>query len=124
MRIGMRIGMRIFSAAAVIAFLAAFLAGPACAQEDHVLRYHEKEPDKTRQQLEADKAAERAYQRSLGNITDKGPVDPWGNERSLNEPKAESRSAPKATKTATKTVTKAAAKPAPAKPETKTGDTD
>ena len=36
------------------------------------------EPDKTPSDIEAEKAAERAYRRSLGNIPDKGPTDPWG----------------------------------------------
>jgi hypothetical protein len=109
--------MRIFLAAAVIAFLPAFLAGPICAQEEHIPQYREPEKEKSMQQKEADKAAERAYQRSLGNVPDKAPVDPWGTARSLNEPKAEPKSAK-----ATKAATKAAAKPAPVKPTN--GDTD
>ena len=111
--------MRIFCAAVTIVFLVPFLAVPAYAQtpDGHIPRYGEKDPDKTPQQKEADKAAERAYQRSLGNITDKGAVDPWGTARSLNEPKSDTKAAPKA-------ATKAAAKSAPVKPQTRTGDTD
>jgi len=118
--------MRIIRAAAMVAFSAAFLAGPVRAQapDGHVPRYGEKDPEKTQQQKEADKAAERAYQRSLGNITDKGPVDPWGSERSLTETKSGSKAETRSAAKTTKTATKAAAKPAPVKPESKTGDTD
>ena len=130
MRIGMRIGMGFVRAAAIIAFSAACLAGPASAQsaDGHVPRYGEKDPEKTQQQKEADKAAERAYQRSLGNVPEKGPVDPWGTARSLNEPKsqikAESKGAAKsAAKSAPKTAAAAAAKPA-AKPAAKLGDSN
>ncbi|HWG03845.1 MAG TPA: hypothetical protein VG271_02415 [Beijerinckiaceae bacterium] len=92
--------MRIFLAAA----LSAILAGPAYAQgEAPIPRYGETDKDKTRQQIQSEKAAQQAYQRSLGNIPDKGPSDPWGNVRSESAPKA-------------------AAKPVPAKP-TKTRST-
>ena len=36
------------------------------------------DPDKTPSDIEAEKTAQRAYKRSLGNIPDKGPGDPWG----------------------------------------------
>ena len=103
--------MRVFRAAAMIALLAG-LAGPAYAQAQAPLpRYGDiDKATKTPQQIEADKAAEKAYQNSLGNIPDKGPSDPWGNARSADAPKP-----------ATKSVTKAA-KVAP-KPQTKTGAT-
>ena len=83
--------MRVFRAALVIALL----AGPAYAQDKPVPRYGEVPKDKTEQEKAADKAAERAYQRSLGNIPDQGPTDPWGAVRS-DAPKA---SAAKAKKT-------------------------
>jgi hypothetical protein len=80
--------MRVFRAAMVIAFFAAFLAGPACAQQEKPMqKYGEPDKDKTAQEKDADKAAERAYQRSLGNIPDKGPTDPWGVVRSTDAPK-------------------------------------
>ena len=69
--------MRVVCAAAMIVML----AGPAYAQEKPVPKYGEETKDKTPQEKEADKAAERAYQRSLGNIPDQAPADPWGNVR-------------------------------------------
>ena len=98
--------MRVFCAALIIASI----AGAAYAQEDnHVQRYGEKPKDKTPSEINADKAAARAYQNSLKNIPDQGPVDPWGNARSPTAPKAaataskpatkSAKAAPKATKT-------------------------
>jgi hypothetical protein len=98
--------MRIFYAAAMLAVL----AGPAFAQQKPVPRYGE-DSSKTPQEIEADKAADKAYSKSLGNIPDQGPVDPWGNARSTDAPKS-----------AAKAASKSAAKTAPAKP-TKTGST-
>ena len=83
--------MRVFAAAAVIALL----AGPAYAQ-GAVPRYGETDKDKTPQQIEADKEAQRAYKRSLGNIPDQGPTDPWGNVRSDGPPKPAAKTAAKA----------------------------
>jgi hypothetical protein len=86
--------MRILAAALVLAVL----AGPACAQE-RVLKYGEEAKDKTPQQIQADKAAEQAYKRSLGNIPDQGPTDPWGTVRGNNDaPKASTAKAKKTTK--------------------------
>jgi hypothetical protein len=88
--------MRVFRAAAVIALL----AGPAYAQSQSVPRYGDTAKPKSPQEIEADKEAERAYQRSLGNIPDKGPSDPWGNVRSESAPKPVAKAAPaKRTKT-------------------------
>ena len=94
--------MRVLVAAAMLMLL----AGSALAQEEHVQKYGEQDKDKTPQQIRAEKEAERAYKKSLGNIPDKGPTDPWGTVRSTDAPK-----------TAAKPDT--AAKPA--KPKTKTG---
>ena len=81
----------------------AFLSAPALAQVDnHVPRYGEADKEKTNSQKAADKAAADAYQRSLGNIPEKGPSDPWGAARSTEAPK------PAPTKAA-----KAKARPAP-----------
>jgi hypothetical protein len=99
--------MRIFCAAAILALL----AGPAFAQQAAVPRYGEVAKPKTPQEIEAEKAADQAYQKSLGNIPDQGPVDPWGSARSTDAPKS-----------AAKAASKSAAKTAPAKP-TKTGST-
>jgi hypothetical protein len=89
--------MRVFAAAAIIALM----AGPAYAQEDHhVPRYGEADKDKTPQQIQSEKDAQKAYERSLGNIPDKGTSDPWGNVRSDGPPKAAAKTAPaKRTKT-------------------------
>jgi hypothetical protein len=100
--------MRVFSAAAIIALL----AGPAYAQDKPVPRYGDMGKAKTWGEMEQEKEAERAYKRSLGNVSDKGPVDPWGNARNVGEPKA-----------AAKADAKADAKTAPPKAKTKTGDT-
>jgi len=92
--------MRVLHAVAVIALL----AGPAYAQQKSVPKYGDAPVEKTRNQIEEDRAAESAYQRSLGNIPNQTPTDPWGNARSVDAPKA-------------------VAKPSPAKPRTKTGAT-
>jgi hypothetical protein len=96
--------MRVLCAAAMIALL----AGPAYAQQKSVPKYGDAPAEKTPSEIEQERANDRAYKRSLGNIPDQGPTDPWGNARSVDAPKA-----------ATKTV----AKPSPAKPRTKTGAT-
>jgi hypothetical protein len=103
----------IFHAAALSALLAvpvAYPATPASAQ-GAVPRYGEKDKDKTWGQMEQEKEAERAYKRSLGNVPEKGPVDPWGNARSVEAPKADAKAA------------KADAKAAPPKPKAKTDET-
>jgi len=93
--------MRAILAAAMIALLAT----TAFAQDNHVQRYGEKDKEKSPTEIQAEKDAERAYQRSLGNIPDKGPSDPWGAVRSGDAPKT--------------TTSTPAAKTA--KPKTKTG---
>jgi hypothetical protein len=96
--------MRIFSAAAMIALL----AGPVYAQEQQapMPRYGDLGKPKTPQEIQQERETDQAYKKSLGNIPDKGPVDPWGNARSTDAPK---------------TVDKTAAKAAPVKPRNKTG---
>ena len=85
--------MRVFVAAVMVALM----AGPAFAQQQPNVKYGEPEPDKTQAQKESDQKAERAYQRSLGSIQDKGSSDPWGIVRSDGSPpKNTSKSAPKA----------------------------
>jgi hypothetical protein len=90
--------MRVLAAAAMILLL----AGSAFAQ-DHMQGYGEKDKDKSPLQIQAEKDAERAYRRSLGNIPDKGPTDPWGSVRATDAPKTAAK---------------------PAKPKTKTGAAD
>src|ERR1700712_4467845 len=101
--------MKAFRAAALIGLLAspAFAQGSAAP----VPTYGEADKDKTPGQIETAKSAERAYRNSLGNVPDKGPVDPWGNARSVSEPKA------------AKAASKADAKAAAPKPKIKTTDT-
>ena len=79
----------------------ALLTGPALAQQGPA-RYGEPDKEKSATEKAAEKDAERAYQRSLGNIPDqqKGN-DPWGTVRSDNSP-------PKADKAATKPKAKSA----------------
>ncbi len=103
----------IFRAAALSALLAVALALPItpAAAQGAVQRYGEKDKEKTPNEKQLDKDAERAYQRSLGSVPEKGPVDPWGNARSVEAPKGDAKSAAKADKAA------------PPKPKTKTGDT-
>ena len=79
-------------------FIIAALAGPVFAQDDHVQRYGETDKEKTDVQKAAEKADQRAYQKSLGNIPDQGPTDPWGAVRSNDAPKS-ATAKPKKTKT-------------------------
>jgi len=87
------------------------LAGPALAQQTPIQKYGE-DKDKTPADLRAEKEAERAYKRSLGNIPEQKSSDPWGTVRSDNAaPKAAAKAPPakpKAAKTeAVKTETTA-----------------
>jgi hypothetical protein len=77
--------MRVLGAAAMIALL----AGPAYGQgtETHGSP-KEPPPPKSKTEIESDRAAERAYKNSLGNIPDRAPADPWGGARNLEAPKA------------------------------------
>jgi hypothetical protein len=87
--------MRVFRAAAVIALL----AGPAYAQQAPVPRYGD-DKGKSPQDIAAEREAEKAYKKSLGNIPEQAPADPWGNVRSNSAPKAVAKDAPvKRTKT-------------------------
>jgi hypothetical protein len=81
--------MRVFCAVAVIALL----GGPAYAQ-GAVPRYGETDKEKSPQEMESDRRAEKAYKKSLGNIPDQGPTDPWGNVRSDGAPKPAAKGAP------------------------------
>jgi hypothetical protein len=94
---------KVLGAAAIIALL----AGPVFAQQAPVQRYGEKDKEKTPNEIQAERDAERAYQRSLGSVPAKAPVDPWGIARPAEAPKGEAKSA---------------AKTASPKPKTKTGE--
>jgi hypothetical protein len=102
----MKILGNILGAAAVIALL----AGPAYAQTAPVPRYGDVDKDKTPQEKEAAKEAERAYQRSLGNIPEQKSGDPWGAVRSDNAPKAAAKTTAKTSAPKPKAKTDSAAK--------------
>lgn len=57
-------------------------------------------PPKTKQEIESERAAERAYQNSLSRIPDQGPTDPWGNVRSDNAAKSAAKPKQRAKPTA------------------------
>jgi hypothetical protein len=82
--------MRIFYAAAFIALL----AGPALAQSQSVPKYGEIDKTKSPSEIAAEKDAEKAYKRSLGNIPEQKSSDPWGAVRSDNAPKAVAKDVP------------------------------
>ena len=81
--------MRIFCAAAVVALL----AGPAYAQSQPVPRYGDLK-GKSPQEIAAEREAERAYHKSLGNIPEQKATDPWGTVRSDNAPKTVAKDPP------------------------------
>ena len=90
--------MRVIAAAVIMAFL----AGPAFAQDKPIPKYGEvDDKEKTPAEKQAERDAEAAYKRSLGNISAQKPVDPWGNVRSDNTPKPEAKAPAKKTKTGT-----------------------
>jgi hypothetical protein len=88
--------MRLALAAVIITALTV----PAFAQDNHVPRYGEADKEKSQTEKDADKAAADAYKRSLGNIPDKGPGDPWGTVRS-DTPKAATAKTTKSKKAGT-----------------------
>ena len=73
--------MRVLRAAAMIALL---VAGPAYAQRAPAAP---QEPPKSPNQIEQEKANENAYKKSLGNIPDQPPADPWGGARAVEPAK-------------------------------------
>jgi hypothetical protein len=91
--------MRIILVAAMISLLTT----TAFAQDNHVQRYGEADKEKSATEIQAEKDAQRAYQKSLGNIPDKGPTDPWGAVRSDSPKTATSTPAAKTAKSKTKT---------------------
>jgi hypothetical protein len=87
--------MRVFLAAALIALL----AGSAYAQ-GQVPQYGDTAKSKSPQEIQSEREVEKAYKRSLGNIPEQGPTDPWGNVRGDSAPKPVAKAAPsKKTKT-------------------------
>ena len=96
----MKILARILGATVVMASL----AGPALAQSQPMQKYGDPDKVKTPAEIAAEKEAERAYRRSLGNIPEQQKTDPWGTVRSDSAPP------------------KAAAKAPPAKPKAKSAE--
>jgi hypothetical protein len=83
--------MKIFRAAVLIGLLAT----PAYAQMPNINIIPDT-PGKTQDQIEQEKAQEKAYKDSLHKIPDaKASSDPWGDVRSTDSPKAEKRVQPK-----------------------------
>jgi hypothetical protein len=85
--------MKVLRAAAMIALL---VAGPAYAQRGAPSA--PQDPPKSQIQLESEKASDKAYQNSLGNIPDQPPADPWGGARAAESPKPASNPPIKRTK--------------------------
>ena len=81
--------MKILLAAAVFALL----AGPAYAQSQAIPRAGE-DTGKSEQQIREEKEADKAYQKSLGNIPAQKAPDPWGTVRGDNAPKAVAKDPP------------------------------
>ena len=84
-----------------VAVMLALIAAPALAQ-DHVQQYGEQPKDKTPSEKADDDRAERAYQRSLNNVPDQKPVDPWGAARGDNASKKSAAPAKPAVKQSSK----------------------
>ena len=84
--------MRIIAVAFTMALIAGpvLIAGRASAQ-DHIQQYREEDKPKTAAQEADEKQAERAYKRSLSNVPNQKPVDPWGIARSDSPPPAASK---------------------------------
>ena len=66
----------------------ALLAGPAWAQQQPIQKYGDPDKEKSATEKAAERDAERAYKRSLGNIPEQKSTDPWGTMRSDSVPKA------------------------------------
>jgi hypothetical protein len=89
--------MRVLGAAAIIALI---LAGPAYGQApSNKPPPPTPEAPKSPQEIESQKAADQAYKRSLGNIPDQPPADPWGIARGTDAPKTATKVQTKRTKT-------------------------
>ena len=82
--------MKILLAAAVVAFV----AGPAFAQTQKPVPRYGEDSDKSESEIRAEKEADKAYQKSLGNIPAQKSADPWGTVRSEPTPKAAPKDPP------------------------------
>jgi hypothetical protein len=91
--------MRLLRAVVIFAVL---LGGPAYAQRGAPAA--PAEPPKSPTQIEQEKASENAYRKSLRNIPDQPPADPWGGARAVDAPKPAVKDPPaKRTKASTTT---------------------
>jgi hypothetical protein len=81
--------MRVLRASTMMLLL---LAGPAYAQRGAPAA--PTDPPKSQTQIEQEKAAENAYKRSLRNIPDQPPADPWGGARAVEAPKPVAKDPP------------------------------
>jgi hypothetical protein len=91
-------GMKILGSILGATVVIASLAGPALGQQGRPPAYGEEDKAKTPSQIAAEKDAERAYKRSLGNIPEQQKSsDPWGTMRGNDTapPKAAAKAAPK-----------------------------
>jgi hypothetical protein len=82
---------RILGAVVVIGLL----VGSAAAQKGPA-KYGEEDKPKTPAEIAAEKDAEKAYRRSLGNIPEQQKTDPWGTVRSDNAPPKAAAKVPQA----------------------------
>ena len=73
-----RVFSRVPLLVAVIALLAAVTTLPASAQQQNMQKYGEPDKEKTPSEKAAEKEAQKAYERSLGNIPAQKTTDPWG----------------------------------------------
>jgi hypothetical protein len=88
--------MRVLRAAAL---LTVFLTGPVLAQS--AKPPPPQDPPKSPSEIQAEKANDSAYKRSLGNIPDKPPADPWGGARAVDGSSSTTTTPAKRTKTST-----------------------
>jgi len=89
----MKVVGRIFGAVAVTALL----AGPASAQSQQPMqKYGEPDKEKSATEKAAEREAEKAYNRSLGNIPEQKSSDPWGTMRGDSAPPKAAAKAPQA----------------------------
>ena len=101
----MQVVGRILGAVAVIALL----AGSAAAQQQGPPKYGEEDKPKTPSQIAAEKEAERAYRRSLGNIPEQQKSsDPWGTMRGGDSAPPKAAAKPPAAKSKAKSAEGAA----------------
>jgi hypothetical protein len=71
--------MRVLHAAALLTVL---LTSPVFAQG--IKPPAPSDPPKSPGQIETEKSSDQAYKRSLRNIPDKPPADPWGGARAID----------------------------------------